>query len=823
MSESDKNPAVTAASPPPSPAVTQEQAAKSPAASPHPVRHDPQQIGPYRILEKIGEGGMGVIYKAEQRQPVRRVVALKVIKLGMDTREVIARFEAERQALAMMSHPNVARVLDAGVTEQGRPYFAMEFVAGIPLDEFCDQKKLSTRQRLMLFVPVCMAVQHAHQKGIIHRDLKPSNVLVMMIDGKACPKVIDFGIAKATNQQLTQQTLFTQTGAMIGTPAYMSPEQARTSGLDVDTRTDIYSLGVMLYQLLTGTLPLDPDELQKAGSDGMARMIQESEPHRPSTRITALRHTPRPDSAPDEIAKKHKTDPKTLHRELRGDLDCIVLKAMEKDPGHRYQTANALGMDIERYLNDEPIAARPPSTTYRLRKLIRRHRIAFAAAAVVLLFLIGGLAATVFELRRAQEERDKALASEVRAQRARSDAVAANVFMRNLFTSTMGSTDSTTRLEESVRRLDKGLLAWQPETEAGCRIMIAQTYMTANMPREAQTQFAEALKLSHQSDAEQRHSIAGMALRGLGNVALKMSDLPAAAKNLQDAATEFRLARGEEAQASAVLESLGSVRQSMGQGQVAHEVRIEALELRVTLLTSQIASHPSDVQAMNERGFAYLRLGQASKAAADFEGAERADPSNYLEWYYLSLSQLNAEDVAGYRKSAAEMLKSFGITQNRQAAGRVAIVCALGNPGVGDMAKVRQIAESAISVDANRAAGRWFYVGKALAQYRDADYPAAMQSLALSRGVVGVFAPTNVDLILAMCQFRSGNTAAARQTYRLAVGRLNGDMQRLDTLPNAINLSDFMICQCLKREADTMFSGRTTSRPATSPVGSQNQ
>ncbi|HSZ55688.1 MAG TPA: protein kinase, partial [Tepidisphaeraceae bacterium] len=345
------------------------------------------------ILEKMGEGGMGVVYKAEQREPVRRIVALKVIKLGMDTREVVARFEAERQALALMNHPNVAKVFEAGMTDTGRPFFAMEHVPGVSLTQYCDNNKLTTRERLELFIPICHAVQHAHQKGIIHRDLKPSNLLVTLFDGKPVPKVIDFGIAKATNQQLTQQTLYTQTGSLIGTPEYMSPEQAQTSGLDVDTRTDVYSLGVIMYELLTGALPFDHETLHRAGPDGMAKMIREEEPDKPSTKLAVLHRTPTPKpNAPsaDELARLRRSDWRTLQRELRGDLDWIVLKAMEKDRTHRYETASALAADIVRYLKDEPVLAGPPSTLYRIVKFARRNRGWFTAASAVAIALIVG-------------------------------------------------------------------------------------------------------------------------------------------------------------------------------------------------------------------------------------------------------------------------------------------------------------------------------------------------------------------------------------------------------------------------------------------------
>ncbi len=357
------------------------------------------RIGRYKLLQKIGEGGCGVVYMAEQEEPVRRRVALKVIKLGMDTREVIARFEAERQALAMMDHPNIAKVLDGGATETGRPYFVMELVRGTRITEFCDQNRLPTRERLDLFIQVCQAVQHAHQKGIIHRDLKPSNILVTLHDPGApgVPMIIDFGIAKATQGRLTDQTLFTAFEQFLGTPAYMSPEQAMMTVRDIDTRSDIYSLGVLLYELLTSRTPFDARELLAAGFEEMRRTIREKEPLRPSTRLSTLLAAEQ-----TTAACFRQTEPPKLVHLVRGDLDWIVMKCLEKDRARRYETANALAMDLQRHLKNEPVVARPPSRLYEFQKTVRRHKVGFAAAAAVMIVLAAGVLVSSREAVRAR-------------------------------------------------------------------------------------------------------------------------------------------------------------------------------------------------------------------------------------------------------------------------------------------------------------------------------------------------------------------------------------------------------------------------------------
>jgi serine/threonine protein kinase/Tfp pilus assembly protein PilF len=445
-------------------------------------------IGPYKLLEKIGEGGMAMVYMAEQTEPLRRRVALKIIKLGMDTRGVIARFEAERQALAMMDHPNVAKVLDAGATETGRPYFVMELVKGVSITEYCDKNRLSTKERMALFVPVCNAVEHAHQKGIIHRDIKPSNVMVSLHDGKPVPKVIDFGIAKATCLELTEKTLFTRYAQMIGTPEYMSPEQAEFSGLDVDTRTDIYSLGVLLYELLTGAPPFDPKTMRSGAIGEIQRIIREDEPPRPSTLLSTF------EDAGKKAAESRRTDVATLAKNLNKELEWIPLKAMRKDRTRRYRSACELADDVQNYLKDEPLIAGPESAMYRIAKFAHRKRAMVAGvAAVAAMLIISAAVSLVFGVR---ESRARAEAERhARISQAVSD------FLRD---DLLGSADPWSGRTEGVSVISfldaaskqlEGKFADEPLIEASIRFTIGRTFWHLGRYKEAVEHLERSLKI----------------------------------------------------------------------------------------------------------------------------------------------------------------------------------------------------------------------------------------------------------------------------------------------------------------------------------------
>ncbi len=515
-------------------------------------------IGPYKLLEQIGEGGMGVVFMAEQTQPIERTVAMKIIKPGMDTRHVIARFEAERQALAMMDHPNIAQVLDAGTTESGRPYFVMELVKGVSITRYCDDRCLPVRARLKLLLPVCQAVQHAHQKGIIHRDIKPTNILVAEYDDRAVPKVIDFGVAKATIQKLTERTMFTEFGQVVGTVEYMSPEQAKFNQLDVDTRSDIYSLGVLLYELLTGSTPFERQRLRDTAFDEVLRIIREEEPPTPSARLSVCSSLP-------SIAANRQTESARLRKEVSGELDWVVMKALEKDRDRRYDSANHFAADIERHLSNETVEAVPASALYRIRKFVRRHKLGVAAGTAVSAALLLGIAGTTGGMIWALRERKAAQTNAALAttQAERSDQVARFLadMLQGVAPSVAIGRDTTLLREivaETADRIDKDLVD-QPEVQVALYITLGKVYFALQRYQEMEANARRTLQLSRATYGEENTATAD-ALVQLGWSQLFLRNISDGDAVMRHAIAMQRKVRGagsaEEADALCVLSDL---------------------------------------------------------------------------------------------------------------------------------------------------------------------------------------------------------------------------------------------------------------------------
>jgi len=562
------------------------------------------RIGRYKLLEKIGEGGMGVVYMAEQEEPVRRKVALKVIKLGMDTKQVIARFEAERQALALMDHPNIARVLDVGATDTGRPYFVMELVQGVPITEFCDKNRLSTEERIRLFIPVCQAIQSAHQKGIIHRDLKPTNVLVgLSPDGLGIPKLIDFGVAKATNQKLTEKTLFTHYGMMIGTPAYMSPEQAEMSHLDIDTRTDIYGLGVLLYELLTGTTPFPEQRLRSAGYNEIQRMILEEEPERPSTRLSTLQGDQR-----SVVARNRGASELTLGRAFPRDLDWIVMKCLEKDRARRYETANGLARDIERCLHNEPVVARPPSRLYEFQKTVRRHWVSFAAVTAVLSALAIGMVVSALEAARARR-------AEALARQNLADSQAVAKFLAEIFASPEPgrqgrNTTVTEALGAAATRLETNTVM-QPLTRAGIQETIGWTFHTLSLNDEAIPLLEKVRDYRQAALGLEQHST----LTALNNLAICYAQVGREEEALklkeQVLALRRKVLGPEHADTLQAMNNLANAYRGAGRNEEAIKLLEQALALRRKVSGPE---HPETLLVMRNLGHCYSEAGRRDEA-----------------------------------------------------------------------------------------------------------------------------------------------------------------------------------------------------------------
>jgi serine/threonine protein kinase len=658
----------------------------------------PKRIGRYRIVRKLGEGGMGIVFEAEQTEPVKRRVALKLIKPGMDSARVIARFDTERQALALMDHENVARVLDAGATEDGRPYFVMDYVAGVPITEYCDTNKLSTSERLELFLRICDGVHHAHQKGVIHRDLKPSNILVELHDGKPRPKIIDFGVAKATEQRHSELEMFTEFGMIIGTPEYMSPEQANPTTLDIDTRTDIYSLGVVLYELLVGQLPIDAREMRRAGYDAMRRKIQDEIPSRPSTRLTTY------DDTSSTTAQNRRASLASLIRQLRGDLDWITMKALEKDRTRRYRSAAEFADDVRRHIRSEPVIAGPPRLGYRVSKFYRRHRIAVGVAASFALLLLAGVTGTSFGLVKAIEAREIA---EYEAETSRE----VIEFMSEVFDVENYAVPGDVVTAKEV--LDQGAdqvrfgFEGRPRLQGRMMEVLGVIYRYLGL-------YDASLRLLEDSLATRRralgdtHPDVALSQSAIAGVYIESGRIDSAADHLQQAlAIQERTLGRDDPERARTLNNLGAVALRRQEWERARDYWEQALAIR---LAAYGPEHLEVAKMLGNLSVAYAQLGDLERGRDAVERAIRIrqkqqhpdhpDIAKLRQRLSVQLSAAGEYEAALDQAERALAIQRKVLEESNPRIGYTLVAVGRAKEGLGDLAGAVQAVEQAIAIHA---------------------------------------------------------------------------------------------------------------------------
>jgi serine/threonine protein kinase/tetratricopeptide (TPR) repeat protein len=803
------------------PAVSREVAAAAPRAGPGTV------IGPYKLVEQIGEGGFGAVFMAEQQQPIRRKVALKILKPGMDTAQVVARFEAERQALALMDHPNIAHVFDGGETGTGRPYFVMELVKGVPITKYCDEHQLTPRERLALFVTVCEAVQHAHQKGIIHRDIKPSNVLVAAYDGRPVPKVIDFGVAKALGESLTERTLITSFGGIIGTLEYMSPEQAEFNAVDVDTRADIYSLGVLLYELLTGTTPLTKKRLKEAAITEVLRLIREEEPPTPSTRLSGSK-----DSLAS-ISAQRKLEPVRLTKEVRGELDWIVMKCLEKERTRRYETANGLARDIQRYLNDEPVEAGPPSATYKLRKFARKHRRLLAGAGAFALLLIVatgvsiGLAVWALRAEKtAKDERDNARVEKERADEEAEISEAVNTFLNKdlLFQAAPESSPDRelklrTVLDRAAEKIE-GRFPDKPLVEARVRWTLSKTYNGLGEIPAARRHAERALELYTAHLGPEHHDTMALAneligllryqgkyeearqkceelletrrrvlgpdhrdtLMSIGNLAIFSFDLSRVdeAKALFEKALEGqrRTLGADHVDTLQTMNALAVIHLTQGRLSEARTVHEDVLAIQSRRLGPE---HPQTLASLHNLATVLYQQGEHSKALALREQALEIDRRVFGPEHPTTLLTMNnlgtSLEVVGRVGEAIKLLEETlairrrvsgsAHRETRNVAYNLAwLWVTAADAELRNPGRAVELAKELVQLQPENAS---YLSVLGIASYRVSDWQGAITALEKSQAIEPVQNIAKNGFFLAMAHFQQGDKQKARDWYDRAV------------------------------------------------------